>query len=175
MPARPQHIARLTGLVFLAFLLGACGPVFSRYHYVSLDEYTDAKMVERARVDPGATSFFIGKIPVRYEIERPEYTLTLEIPRRTPGLELKVVVEPWEKRTLHFPGLGQETYSPCVNRNGDNLFTPLGWTYRGVCRREEDGYFIRFSVLDRDGNVVGEEAIPYEIRTPGFFIYLDGI
>lgn len=54
---------------------------------------------------------------------------------------------------------------------------PRRWVYLISCEGGFDKLdkVIRFNVRDLDGNLLGEEAIPYEIERDGFFYYLDAI
>lgn len=173
------RVRRIMGLLVLPMLLAACAPVFSRYRYISLEGYDDARVVERGRVTPGEMTFLVGKPPIRYEIPRPDYTLFLEIDTDAMVPSVDILVQPLGERVVEFVGKNLVDVPRCVYRYEPGRWEePFRWAY---AVRDCDGGFdkldkvIRFNVRDLEGNLLGEEAIPYEIRRDGFFYYIDAI
>lgn len=160
-------------------LLAGCGPRFEAYRYLSLEGYPDARVVERARATPGEHRFFVGEIPTRYEIARESYTLVLTVDPGEWGPAIDLGVRPYPERRIGFRS-GAERLPPGCAEWAPADRTPGGWLYRFRWCDGHDPWgkthnHLRFVVLDPDGNVVGDEDIPYTIERDGFFIYIDAI
>jgi hypothetical protein len=162
--------------MFPLLVLTACAPVFSGYRFISLERYGDARVVERDRVTPGERGFFVGELPTRYEIGRPDYTLVVEIDKNINIPSVDILVQPPGQRVVEFIGKPEVDFPTCVYQQ-ESPYEEFRWTYFITC----DGGFdkldkvIRFNVRDLEGNLLGEEAIPYEIKRDGFFVYIDAL
>jgi hypothetical protein len=162
--------------LLMVLTLPACAPVFSSYQYISLTGYPDAKVEKMASASPGEGGWFMGDIPVRYTIEREDYTLTLQVDPTWKGPAIGVIVNPATTRVLD---LGpRETWHQCISWR-DPRRNPVGWTLGFGCdpngANTPTELFIRFKVTDRDANLIGEEAIPFEVIERGGFVYFDAI
>lgn len=160
--------------VSAALLLSSCAPVFVANRFISLKGYPDARIVEQGRVTPGERAFFIGELPTRYEIERPDYTLIIELSKDAEFPKVDIIVQPTGQRVVEFIGKRGVDYPNCVYQQAstDGEFR---WAYSILCDSGFDKLdkVIRFNVRDLEGNLLGEEAIPYEIKRDGFFYYID--
>lgn len=170
----PTRLRWITGLIALSVLVSACAPVFSRYRYVSLENYGDAQIVDRGEVTPGQRTFFVGELPIRYRVERPAYTVVIELSRNAEFPKVELLVQPLGKRTVEFAKKGEVGVPECVNYG---QFGEFRWQYFITCESgfDELDKVIRFNVRDLEGNLLGEEAIPYEVKRDGFFYYIDAI
>lgn len=188
--ARLIRTARTACILALVLATAGCAlfiedyEYLSPHRYLSLEGYEDATELARARVRPGPRQYLMGKIPVRYKIQRETYTLFFDLGERgeTPGVN--ITVEPRDERKLVFVGVNGpdnwvEGVPKCVfgwdpRSQGENT-----WTYMLMnCDFERDRFerVIRLKVLDVEGTLVGEEAIPYTIEREGYFIaYPDGL
>lgn len=161
------------------FFLAGCGPAFETYRYISLEGYPDARVVQHAQATPGKHRFFVGEIPVRYEIERDGYTLVLEIDPRQWGPTIDLSVRPYPEYRIGFPSDAERRPGPCVEWvTSDRI--PGRWLYRfrhcgDSAPWEGLDKHLRFQVLDADGNVVADEDAPYTIKRDGFFVYTDAV
>ena len=172
---RSKALRRLARGLGALLLLGGCGPAFNIYRYISLEDYPDARVVERTQPTPGEHRFFVGEIPVRYEIEREGYTLTFVIHPNNwhPGIGL--TIRPFPDRRIH-----AERYpAPCTEWTVQDDAGWLGYAIYPLCFEGDPWNKVekrlRFQVVDPDGNVVAEEDIPYTIERDGFFMYMDAI
>lgn len=170
----PTRVRWIAGLFALSALMSACAPLFSRYRYVSLENYGDAQVVDRGEVTPGERTSFVGELPIRYAVDRPAYTVVFELSRDAEFPEVELLVQPLGERTLEFARKREVEVPECVNYGQYGEFR---WQYFITCESgfDELDKVIRFNVRDLEGNLLGEEAIPYEIKRDGFFYYIDAI
>lgn len=156
-------------------VLTGCGPAFEFYHYISLEGYPDARVVERAQATPGKHRLFVGEIPTRYEIERESYTLIVAVHPDNPGPGLGLSIRPFPERLVR----AARDPAPCsswAHEDGSEW-----WTYYFYgCHKHKPPWegldkHLRFQVLDQGGNVVADEDIPYTIERDGFFMYMDAV
>lgn len=172
---RLKALRRIACGVGTLLLLGGCGPAFEIYRYISLEDYPDAHIVERAQATPGEHRFFVGEIPTRYEIEREGYTLIFVVHPNNWGPAIGLTIRPFPERRIH-----AERYpAPCTEWTAPSESGWLGYTIYPLCFKgdpwDKVDKHLRFRVLDADGNVVAEEDIPYTIKRDGFFVYMDAI
>jgi len=167
----PRRVAWGMGALLL---LGGCAPAFQVYHYISLEDYPDARVVERAQATPGEHRFFVGEIPTRYEIDRQGYTLIMVVHPTNWDPGLGVTVRPYPERRVQ----AERNPDPCSQWSARKA---SAWWVYGFSRCDQHPPWervdkhLRFQVLDADGNVVAEEDIPYTVERDGFFMYMDAL
>gem|GEM_PF-2198709 len=178
MPNRRSRFGcrpRLAYGVVALLLLTGCGPAFERYHFISLENYRDARVVERAQATPGEHRFFVGEIPIRYEIEREGYTLIVAVHPTGWYPRLGLTIRPHPERRIW----AERNPAPCTEWTTQEA--SAWWVYSisfrcdGRDPWDPPDKHLRFKVLDADGNVVAEEDIPYTIERDGFFMYVDAL
>jgi hypothetical protein len=165
-----------------AILLSACVSHSGTFYYISLESDPDARVLERAAPAPRSRFWGEREVPVRYELVRDAYTLTLWtdlvsdgfwiFPDRTsPGISIHV--KPNATRYLD----PSDSKGPDGNACG-TLEEPHRLSnvlhYRDGCGHGGAGSDMRihFTVRDPDGNVVGVEAIPYTVEPNGRYFFV---
>lgn len=173
------RLRRLPWVVFGPLLLAGCGAVVETYEYISLEHFSDARVVATARPTPGVDRWSIGEIPVAYEVPRDAYTLRFEIdPDRFAPIhpEMTVRVLPDGDRTLRIDPDRDGTPTGCptwVGHPGDPISAQATWVQRPRCGFAlfPAGFRARFRVVDQTGAVVGTEDIPYTVEADGFYVF----
>ena len=166
-------------LFALVLTLSGCVPVFNIYRYISLDDFKDAKVVERGPVSPGDGSFFIGDVPWKYLIERPDYTIEL----RTNWYDVRPSFEIFLRRSrsdtvptkLEFtqPSPGPDCAKAFVQ---DRFGHSLGFSANDCPNGKRNSFVIRLSVFNTEtGERIGEEEIPFRIKRKGVSFYIDAL
>jgi len=176
-------LRRLAAAAGVLLLLGGCGPIFNSYRYISLEAYEDARVVQRARPSPGEYRWSVGEIPILYEIGRESYTLRIEIDPDIftpvyPAAMIRAV--PTGDRILGIEPDRQGKDPGCphwVIRDHAPISAPVRWVLGPGCDPPggpSDAH-IRFKIVDDEGTVMGEEAIPYTVKQDGFYVYYDAV
>ena len=175
--SRIKSRARLIAVLCLLPLLGACGPAFERYRYITLESYPDARVVEQGGGEGPGQVFFVGRIPFLFEIKRDRYTLLLNARDGAPDPWVSISVDPWPELTLRFPDARKmDAPRPCVGRFDPDPERPRWWTYSVtscIAKKKPFEKVIRLEILDQNGQVIGREAIPFEVKGKGFHVYMD--
>ncbi|MBI5138047.1 MAG: hypothetical protein HZA24_12025 [Nitrospirae bacterium] len=171
-----KWLLRLFGLVTLAFIVFVVASGFERYHYISIEGAEGVRMVERARPTLLGVQFFVGKVPVRYQAERPGYTLLFTMPEYIEGPALEIMPQP-PGTTLRFnPEVGAPAeWCGSGAPSEATLSAPPWWFSAWECtpERARTHRVMRFDVLDANGNVLGHEEIPYQWISRGFSLLSD--
>ncbi len=132
-------------------------------------------VTSREKVSPGEYSWFVGDVPLKYELRRDQYTITLKVSDSNNGLGVTISVIPYKKRTISFAYTAEKARPPCVRLSNPNEIYP-GWGY-GLynCDFNKIDRVIRFNVFDESGTLLRVENIPYEVKHDGAFMYYDAI
>lgn len=182
-PKRLTHSRRLAAGLGMLILLGGCAPVFESYHYISLESYEDAQVIQRGRPTPGEFRWSVGEIPILYEITRESYALRLDIDPDifTPvRAAVAIRVRPSGDRRLRIEPDDEVEAPDCgdwVTRSQPPMPARMEWVHRSDCRPPNgpSGFQIRFNVVDGEGTVVAKEAIPYTVKTDGYYVFYDAV
>ncbi|MGI9251120.1 MAG: hypothetical protein ACR2PR_07980 [Pseudohongiellaceae bacterium] len=172
----------IVGSYYMPAFVG-CVPVPFKLFYMSFESAPDVEVLAYGKFDLYRT---IGDspMPISYKLTREEYTVLLDThteswypasflrAESSEGLELKIV-------PVRNPGsLGYF----------DTMSTKYHYAGRGmryVCRgnescpyenpHNEGQQFIKFTVVDSIGSILGEESIPFTLHRNGIFIENDSI
>ena len=173
MKRRPGMVIAVGLGLACVLVLASCFQRPYRLRYLSF-ENVDGITVE-SRAEPELEDLMLAsEIPVGYSLQRPGYSLILEIernsfrPRARIGLRggsgLRLVARP---RFAMRPGRA----APCggydqVSNAGQELL--FSWSRCGDDAAASE-FVVAFDVLDGTGTVVGEERLPFELKRDGIY------
>lgn len=174
MAPLPKHLLALAA----AALLSGCVPVVERYRHIALEETNGVTVTAIGLPAPaGTTPVGVRAIPLEYRLQRDTYALVMWVDPTRWGGELLLEPEPADRLRL-------EVFDPVPSATNcaaalppDTVYRPLSWLFHiDHCGgKTPQKPVIRLRVLDADGAVLGEEALPFTVRNNGFYIRADGI
>ena len=183
MSAKHKAMGALLALALTPPLTG-CAPAFTDYYYISLVEVEGIEVSATGVADYPA-SLFHDPMPIKYRLKRGLYTLEFEVD--TSAFQPTVWVG---GRTLEGGGLrvvGVETHrcegwSHFSSRTRGKLdefyWVPTKKTERPclpVPPSDTGFHAMVFSVVGPEGEVLGEERIPFEVLRNGTVVYWDAV
>lgn len=173
-----------TAVGLTALVLGACVPHYGTFYYISLESNPDLRILERAAPAPKSRFWGAEEVPIRYEVVRESYTLTLWTDLVSDGFGIfpdwtspgiNIHVKPNATRYLDPSDPDGSDGNACGTLQEPHRFSNV-LHYTDGCGHEGGGagsdMRIRFTVRDPDGNVVGVEAIPYTVEPNGHYFFI---
>ena len=178
-------ITLVSRLVFLLLSLTACVPLFYKYHYISLEDNPNLRVVEHGKPSmySGTRTFLFDdiNIPVRYELVRDAYTVYFEIDAREAyirakdhaGTPLSIQspdyshIDPMKRCHLFRKPL------PDARMPADEKVKGYAWFFHREHCTNSDNSILTFQVLDEDGIMVGEEALSMKKKQGGITWHWD--
>ena len=148
------------------------------YYYISLENLDEANILKIKAIDLEGLNGG-SPIPVKYEIKRNKYSLTLTIIEKSyyPNFDINVIGE-GKLKLIHrrdpekIGQMGEICASFEVDpQNPSNLF--FAWS-RG-CRGESIDNIISFDVLDENDILLGREDIPFILKKNGRYWLIDAL
>jgi hypothetical protein len=161
-------------LLSLAVALGGCGPYVEPYRYIRLADAPDLKQSQTQKPDLSGL-YFATRMPTRYRLQRPGYTVELAVPDGSYLPALELTVEPAGRRLV--PADGEVPPSPafCGAWYPDSDVPghlSFGWSPNCA---DEQPLRLAFRVTDDEGAEVGQETLRFELDRNGWLIMLDAI
>lgn len=179
MIRRPGIVSSLALLLTCALILTSCFQRPYRLRYLSFEK-VDGITVE-SRAEPELENLMLAsKIPVAYSLERPGYSLVVEIERTSfrprarfsvrGGHDLRLVARP---RLAMRPGRAAPCggYDEVANGAKKLLFS---WSICGDDAAPSE-YVVAFDVVDATGVIVREERLPFELKRDGIYWATDSL
>jgi len=175
---------RLAWSLTVALVLSGCVPIPREYYYISLTEAEGLEVVEYGTTS--RTAFLQKPMPVRYRLIRASYIVELEFGKTEfqPSLRVRAVCS---SGTPLLIGTEDDERSCSGWVFGLNSELEVGeenrfmWTVMGRPKCLAPGevsaerFAIAFKVLDAEGNVIGEERLPFTVERNGFIVEFDAI
>ena len=162
----------LIAMCFFSGIVAACAPHFSQYHYLSFEKIEDLQIIETSWT-PSRSTFTFLPIPIIYELARETYVLRILIDpyyadtriylRAQEDQSDKLLILVNEKKGLE---VFRKTNPRDVNGQEYNYL--FDW----VNGQEKE---LIFNLENSDGQMVGQERLPFEILTQGFIFGIDSI
>lgn len=172
--ARIDWLQMALSCVLLSLVVGC---TTSTYRYISLEDVPRIEIVEhgkpRLEALQGASS-----MPTVYRLERDRYYLDLRVNLETyaPALKirahamteapgtLQLVAKRWRKTSGTRAAPCGSFYDVAAS---DQL--NFGWG----CKEGENGKFVSFDVMTTDGELLGQEDLPFRLEANGFYVLPD--
>ncbi len=161
-------------LLSVAAALGGCSPYVEPYLYIRLaDLPTLEQSAEQKPELPGL--YFADAMPMRYRLQRPNYTVDFAVPDGSSLPALVLMVEPAGRRL--FPAESEVPPSPAFcgawypDAEVPNRLS-FGWSPK--CG-DEAPWELAFRVTDDEGEPLGQEALRFGLDRNGWLIRLDAI
>ncbi len=174
---------RMASALAAVVLLGGCVPVPYKYYHMSLAEVEGLEVVEYGTP---LQAFFQKPVPIHYRLSRASYFVELELEKSdfqpalrvsaasTSGNALLIQTRDDERSCVGWRfGLSNQLK---VRENNVFMWTVMG---RSKCLAPgevgAERFAIAFKVVDAEGNILGEERLPFTVERNGFVVIFDAI
>jgi hypothetical protein len=151
-----------------------------RYRYVSLKDVAEIETTKEEEPDLKHFHLLEGAFPTGYTLKQPAYQLAFRVDterfaphiwiKATTGAGAPLSLKP---RSDRLPK--SERARPCGTYSTSQPTDELrfDWVICGTDAAPEE-MMIAFDVVDADGSVLGEEALPFKLEANGFYFPPDG-
>ena len=166
--------------IFMVLTLTACAPHVSTYRYISLEDIPGIRVEAMGEAEL-ENLYFHSEMPVRYSLERKSYYISFHVNKESYFPSLTIVVSSaddggplkLEHQRYRKAKVSQSSCGPSFYRNADQLSRlGFGWS---ECDELKQQQIISFDVLSADGEIIGQEDIPFELKSNGFYYVVDAI
>lgn len=177
---------RWVPLLVAGFLLSGCQPRFYDFYVIVIPHGEAVEALATAKA-ANAAVWFDDPVVTQYRISRDGYTLLgrLDFQNAQPAIEFAahgVAGEPLNIVPLRYGDCGSfEPFSPARDVNG---YPARRYRWRPAWNEQcqvgghepfPPGQVIQFEVRGAQGELVGAEAIPFELRANGTYVEYDGL
>lgn len=157
--------------------LAGCGPRLDRFHYIRLEPVAGLSIVERGEVDLRGL-FGAGPLPLRYELRRDAYAVTLAVVANSylPAMRVEIDTAGLEIRARRDTGLRSGAGLPCASVYPDHVTGGamiFGWS--PACDSATMPRRLSFDVLSADGELLGREDLAFTLPANGWYVQLDAV
>lgn len=154
-------------VVAFIFVAAACSPYFISYKHVCLAEENGVEILERSTVSNDSQGnpllFARAQMPLRAVLKRPAYVVEIDTPQNAMPVAFLNARSP-EGAVLEIVGAHVRRVHPDA----------VGYTHTFYVR-EADGKRLEFLIRDGSGRLLGEESLPYEVRSRGIVYGIEAI
>ena len=164
----------------IAFMLtisvSACVPVIYKQHNIEFLQQPGLKIVKSGKRDIDQPIFRL-EVPLEYELTRDTYSIYLNVAGvrvYTKALDAEGNLlgimgnpVPVTRSGIYCSTLGLPfSKDRVLPKNKILIYT---WSsHRSACFSEEDTKVLSFSVLDEEGNLMGTESLPFDVKIKAF-------
>ena len=168
----------LVALALLSPTAGCAEPM--RYRYISLKEVAGIETTKDEEPDLKHFHLLEGPFPTGYTLKRPAYQLVFRVDTgrfaphiwiaATAGAGAPLSLKP-RSDSLPISGRSRPCGTYSTSQPTDEL--RFDWVICGT-DATPDEMTIAFDVIDANGSVLGEEALPFKLEANGFYFPPDG-
>ena len=175
---------RMASIIAIVLLLSGCVPIPRKHYYMSLAEVDGLEVVEYGTTS--RTSFLQKPVPIHYRLSRASYFVELELEKLESQPAFRVSAASTSGNALLIQTRDDERFCSGWSlglsnqlRVGENNF--FMWTVMGNAKCLAPGevgaerFAIAFKVVDAEGNILGEERLPFTVERNGFVVIFDAI
>jgi len=148
---------------------------------MSFEKAEGIKVTQWTATIPGSKRRKLDKkIPLDYKLSRPQYTIKLRLGDSMTGTAFSIALV--DKNGNRYPEYRYELKGEHISKNliatiasDEGYIHEFYIDYTGRENLTPDKMKVRFSIFDEKGQLIGKEALPFEIKTGGRYYEIDGI
>jgi hypothetical protein len=165
-------------LCVIILVLSSVGCAVARYHYISLERYSEMK-VESSDVPTLRNLHCASKMPIEYSLERKQYRLLFRPDLDSYLPEMLIVVQGADSRLLRMRQQPSRrarddrlvpcgSFGPVEGKANALHFSWVTCKNAGAAER-----YLSFDVVAESGELVASEDIPFDLKSNGFYVMPD--
>lgn len=167
-------------LIFMLMNPLSCAQITSDFYYVSLENYSDAQIGSRAKIQL-KNLIKNSEIPKQYTLHREAYVLDLSIGDNSYRPHLKITVNGLRGQDLRLvprrninivSSKGRICASYYLNAENPSV---LDFSWSSNCLDSQIKKEISFNVIDQSDEIIGKEDIPFVLKKDGQYTLMDAL
>ncbi len=155
------------------FLIGSmtasCAPYTKEYEFISFEESPGSIVVEASR-EPSRRVKSVTPIPVEYKFDRKNYILRVRLDQNYALKRISIGAYNIQGESLVLKG--KEVRGPVDSSIKKDFGYRYDYFYDWSPGKKKT---LEFTVMNRKGELVGKEQIPFKIRSSGIIVEWDGL
>ncbi len=175
-----KALVRLALILGLGTMLASCAPVVEAHYVLSFEGVAGIQVTERRRL-PQDNYILNWAVPVRYVLKRDGYALHFSMSDIASASHIIVTAKSRDGKPLRIvPRPDRKSYTPTGAICASHIFEKPGrdvmfFSWPEECSHHKDRMQLAFALKDADGNTVGDEILPFEMKWDGFIYYIDSL